>query len=68
MIGTNNEITDKVINLLTTIEIIHLEDVKNALNYVLNDFEIRHKENSLAIANPDLKVKAIQNFFYCEKS
>lgn len=67
MVGTNNEITDKVINLLTTIEIIHLEDVKNALNYVLNDFEIRHKENSLVVANPDLKILAIQNFFIAKK-
>ena len=67
MVSENSEITDRVVNLLASIEVIHLDDVKNSLNYVLNDFEVKHKENSLAIANPDLKVKAIQNFFIAKK-
>lgn len=67
MISKNSEITDRVVNILATFEVIQLDDVKNSLNYVLNDFEVKHKENSLAISNPDLKFKAIRNFFIAKK-
>lgn len=67
MISKNSEITDRVVNILATFEVIQLDDVKNSLNYVLNDFEVKHKENSLAISNPDLKFKAIHNFFIAKK-
>ena len=44
MISKNSEITDRVVNILATFEVIQLDDVKNSLNYVLNDFEVKHKE------------------------
>lgn len=63
----NHEITEKILLLLSNKGIIKQEEVRNAVDYVLNDYEFKRKEYKLAIADSDLKIKAIKNFFIAKK-
>lgn len=63
----HSKITDEVVLLLSNLKTISCDDVKSALDYVLNDYEIKKKEKMLAVADNDLKITAIKNFFIAKK-
>lgn len=64
----HSKITEEVLLLLSNLKTISCDDVKSALDYVLNDYEIKKKEKVLAVADNDLKITAIKNFFIAKKS
>lgn len=67
MENIETQVVNKVIGLLNCFNCENIDKVKNALHYVLRDYDLKPHTNELANVNQDLKTKALQMFFISKK-
>ena len=58
---------NRVISILAEQKTVQLDSVRNVLDLVLNDYDVKLRECSLAIIDTDSRTRIIQNFLVAKK-